>query len=422
MNYSWFNNLIAITIRSLTLAAKFLLLLSIVHYFHLNDLGQYGIISALIAYTLFFLGVEFYNYSMRILVDASSIQRVLVIRDQFILYSIIFVITLPFIYLLFKINYFPKNLYLWFLVIVVLEHASNELMRILIALGKPNGANIVFFIRQGLWVYFLLLLFFFYPNLRNMDSIFIAWISGAALSIFIALYMLRFLPWYLIYQHPINWLTIFYGIKISRPFLISAFCALGLLYLERFFINYYCGLAAVGIYTFYSGLSITIHTLVNTGVSKMRLAPLVNAWKTNDSYQFYTESMYLLKYTVFFVLFFALISVLLIHPLIIILNKNLYLVHIKIFYILLLSAICRSIADVPLYCLYAQHEDNLLLWINLLSFLCMLIGNIIFVPQYGMKGAAISSVIASFVFIMLFIFIDDTKNYSSIFIKYICQG
>jgi len=82
--------------------------------------------------------------------------------------------------------------------------------------------------------------------------------------------------------------------------MISAFCALSLLYIERFFVNYYCGIEAVGIYTFYAGLSITLHTLVNTGVARMRLAQLISAWKENNSKLFYNESINMLKYTIYF--------------------------------------------------------------------------------------------------------------------------
>ncbi|BCA94930.1 hypothetical protein TUM19329_12910 [Legionella antarctica] len=187
------------------------------------------------------------------------------------------------------------------------------------------------------------------------------------------------------------------GLKVSRPFLISAFCALSLLYIERFFVSYYCGLAAVGIYTFYAGLSITLHSLVNTGVAKMRLAQLLSAWKQNDTKQFYLESMHMFKYTVIFVIAFSLISLICVYPFVNLLNKAVYLEHINIFYILLLSAAARSIADVPLYTLYAQHNDKLILKINLSSFFIMIIGNTLLVPQLGLTGAAISSAIASLV-------------------------
>ena len=177
--------------------------------------------------------------------------------------------------------------------------------------------------------------------------------------------------------------------------MVSAFCALSMLYIERFFVNYYCGLEAVGIYTFYAGLSLTLHNLVNTGVSKMRLAQLLAAWKQNNRSNFHDEAMRMLKETALFVVLFAAFSLCLIYPFVNFINKPIYLSHLSIFYFLLFGAACRSIADIPLYTLYAQHSDRLLLSINLSAFCILLLGNAVLVPLYGLTGAALSSAGAS---------------------------
>ena len=410
MSFSWLSNLTAIAIRALTLAAKFLLVLSMVKYFQPSELGLYGILTALVAYGLFFLGLEFYNYTSRVLVGASNNEKVLIIRDQFLLYGITFILLSPLFYVFFYIRIFPYSLCFWFFIIIIFEHASSEMLRILIALGHPYLANIIFFIRQGLWIYILLPIFYLYPETRQFNLILFSWILGAGLSVFVGFIPLYHLPWKNMWLHPIRWGKIYRGLKISRPFLISSFCALSLLYIERFFISYNCGIAAVGIYTFYAGLSITLHSLVNTGVAKMRLAQLISAWKENDNEQFYLESTHMLKYTIIFVITFSIVSLIIIEPFIHLLNKPIYLSHINIFYLLLLGAGCRGIADVPLYTLYAQHNDKLILLINLTSFCIIILGNAILVPQYGLTGAAISSAIASLVLLgcSLFIMLQRT--------------
>jgi O-antigen/teichoic acid export membrane protein len=410
MGFSWLRNITAIAIRALTLAAKFLLVLYMIKYFKPEELGLYGVLTALTAYGLFFLGLEFYNYTSRVLVGASDKETVLIIRDQFLLYGITFILLSPLFYCIFYINIFPYFLCFWFFIIIIFEHTSSEMLRILVALSYPYLSNIVFFVRQGLWVYILLPIFYFYPESRKFNIILIGWILGAAFSTFIGLLPLYRLPWSNIWIYPVRWRLMWNGLKISKNFLISAFCALSLLYIERFFVNYYCGIAAVGIYTFYAGLSITLHSLVNTGVAKMRLAQLISAWKQNDSEQFYLESMHMLKYTIIFVVSFSIISILCVYPFVHLLNKQIYLNNINIFYILLFGAACRSVADVPLYTLYAQHNDKLILSINLSSFLILIIGNAILVPQLGLIGAAISSAIASLVLLgySLFIMLQRT--------------
>ena len=392
-----FYNLSAVAIRAIGLVAKFLLVLCLVRYFQPSELGLYGIITAMVAYALFFLGMEFYNYTSRALVGASPITQAAIIRDQFVLYAIIFLFMSPLFYLVFYHHILPYSVCFLFFILVITEHVSNELMRILIVLSRPYLANVVFFLRQGLWVVILLPLFYFSPTSRHFNVILLAWITGAVFSIFIAIIALRELPWRSILHEPIQWARIWQGLKVTRPFIITAFCALSMLYIERFFVNYYCGLDAVGIYTFYAGLSLTLHNLVNTGVSKMRLAQLLAAWKQNNQPQFQCEAMRMLKDTTIFVVLFAAISLCLIYPLVHFINKPVYLSHLSIFYVLLFGAACRSIADVPLYTLYAQHSDRLLLAINLAAFCIMLIGNSLLVPTYGLIGAALSSASASIV-------------------------
>ncbi len=392
-----FYNLSAVAIRAIGLVAKFLLVLCLVRYFQPSELGLYGIITAMVAYALFFLGMEFYNYTSRALVGASPITQAAIIRDQFVLYAIIFLFMSPLFYLVFYHHILPYSVCFLFFILVITEHVSNELMRILIVLSRPYLANVVFFLRQGLWVVILLPLFYFSPTSRHFNVILLAWITGAVFSIFIAIIALRELPWRSILHEPIQWARIWQGLKVTRPFIITAFCALSMLYIERFFVNYYCGLDAVGIYTFYAGLSLTLHNLVNTGVSKMRLAQLLAAWKQNNQPQFQCEAMRMLKDTTIFVVLFAALSLCLIYPLVHFINKPVYLSHLSIFYVLLFGAACRSIADVPLYTLYAQHSDRLLLAINLAAFCIMLIGNSLLVPTYGLIGAALSSASASIV-------------------------
>lgn len=397
MRFSWFYNLSAIAIRGLTLAAKFLLVICLVQYFQPSELGLYGVMAAIVAYALFFLGLEFYNYTSRTLVGASEIEQVLIVRDQFILYALTFVLSAPAFYILFYLHLVPYSLCFWFFILIIFEHASNELMRILIALSRPYLANFIYFLRQGLWIYILLPVFYFFPASRYFNLIFIVWITGAAFSIFIGFTALYNLPWKSMWIHPVRWKTMWQGLKVSRPFLVTAFSALSLLYIERFFVSYYCGMEAVGIYTFYAGLSVTLHNLVNTGVSKMRLAQLLAAWKQNDRQLFHSEAMHMLKYTTAFVLVFSALSIALVYPFVNLINKSVYLANLPIFYFLLFGAACRSVADVPLYTLYAQHSDRLILLINLASFFIMVVGNAVLVPNYGLVGAALSSAGASLV-------------------------
>ena len=121
MTFSWFNNLTAISIRALGLAAKFILVLCMVKYFQPEELGLYGLLSALIAYGLFFLGLEFYNYTSRALIGVSDTEKVLIIRDQFLLYGMTFILLSPVFYGVFYLSHFPVALFFWFFLLIIFE-------------------------------------------------------------------------------------------------------------------------------------------------------------------------------------------------------------------------------------------------------------------------------------------------------------
>ena len=195
MRFSWLYHFSAIGIRGIGLIAKFLLVLCLVRYFQPRELGLYGIMSAMVAYALFFLGMEYYNHASRSLVGATPFAQTIIIRNQFILYTLVYLFLSPLFYLLFYNGILPQSLCILFFLLVTSEHISNELMRVLIVLSRPYLANVVYFIRQGLWVLFLLPLFYFVPTSRYFNAVFIAWIAGALLSIFISCAGLKHLPW-----------------------------------------------------------------------------------------------------------------------------------------------------------------------------------------------------------------------------------
>ncbi len=392
-------------IRLATLLGKFALLISLTYYLPASDVGLYGLMVAISAYATFFIGFEYYNYVQRIIVDCAPGDQKRIIQNQFILYVLIFTfIVLPTLLGMYYCDLIPKPLIYFLIPIILVDHVSTELMRLLNILYKPQESNITLFIRQAAWVFLLLPLLYVCPTFRNLNVVFISWFLGTLLSIS---YALRSMPRFAIFDNlPIKtgWEEIKKGVVMSQPFLITAFCALSMLYLERFFINYYQSDVELGVYTFFSGISIALHSLVNACVAKMRFAQLLTAGnssiKNHCREELNLEYRKMFKLTVLVVAALLMTSLIIMRPLLDILNKEAYIMHQPIFYYLILGAACRSIADAPLYVLYAQHKDISLLNLNLLSFVILLTGNIILIPTYGIYGAAITSMIASIVLLI----------------------
>ena len=72
----------ALVLRALTLASRFLLSLLLARMLSPAEMGQYGLLTAALAFALLMVGLEFYSYTLRELVPASSEQRARIIADQ----------------------------------------------------------------------------------------------------------------------------------------------------------------------------------------------------------------------------------------------------------------------------------------------------------------------------------------------------
>src|SRR5580704_2341574 len=69
-------------LRGLTLASRFLLSVVLARMLSPDEMGQYGLVTAVLAFALLALGLEFYSHTLRELVPASPTRRAQIIADQ----------------------------------------------------------------------------------------------------------------------------------------------------------------------------------------------------------------------------------------------------------------------------------------------------------------------------------------------------
>src|SRR5205085_11099343 len=133
--------------------------------------------------------------------------------------------------------------------------------RILIITSRPVRAYIGVFLRGGVWVYAIAVLMFTMPSSRSLETVLVWWALGGASSIIFAAVSLRGLPWHELRTLRPDWKWIYSGLLAARPFMLTAAGALTISYIDRFLIDGFAGRTALGIYTFYSTISIGILSL-----------------------------------------------------------------------------------------------------------------------------------------------------------------
>jgi O-antigen/teichoic acid export membrane protein len=380
-------------LRGLTLASRFLLSLFLARMLSPAEMGEYGLLTAALAFALLAIGLEFYSYTLREMVPATPAGRTRIIASQITLGTIALLIVGVLLLVSVLWGLFPPRLVTWFLLILITEHISLEATRVLIITWRPVRAYIGVFMRGGIWVYAMAVLMFTTPSTRTLETVLIWWAAGGVLSIAFSALSLLDLPWRELKGYRPDWSMILGGLRIARPFLLTAGGALVISYVDRFFIDSFIGREALGIYTFYSTISIGMLSLA-ASVSHQFLPKVIAGYAAGmDAYRstlrsFLWSLLALGSGT-------TIIAGLLMEPMLKLLDLTAYASYVWVFYAMLPGIFLRILADVPSYALYAARADNDLLLCNLGSALISTLLNIALIPIVGIYGAALTGGITS---------------------------
>ena len=87
--------IINLILRGLTLGSKFLLSIYLVKFLSLEANGEYGIFVATISLLTYILGIDFYSFNNREILQNDIEDAGSKIKDQFILFFFIYLLVLP---------------------------------------------------------------------------------------------------------------------------------------------------------------------------------------------------------------------------------------------------------------------------------------------------------------------------------------
>ncbi|WP_024343051.1 polysaccharide biosynthesis C-terminal domain-containing protein [Bradyrhizobium japonicum] len=383
----------ALVLRALTLASRFLLSLLLARMLSPAEMGQYGLLTAALAFALLAVGLEFYSYTLRELVPATPERRARIIADQMVLGTAALVAVGIAIAVAIAAGSFPARLAPWFILILVTEHVSLEATRILIITWRPVRAYIGVFLRGGIWVYAIAVLMLAAPSTRTLETVMVWWALGGVAAIAFSAFSLSELPWRELGGYRPDFKNIREGLWVARPFMLTAAGALVISYVDRFVIDAFVGRDALGIYTFYSTILIGLLSLGGS-VSHQFLPKVIagyaagrNAYRT--ALRSFFWSMLALVCATMILSAFAM------GPMLALLGLSTYAASIGVFYAMLPGIFLRMLADVPSYALYAARSDKYLLVCNLGSAAVSTALNVALIPVLGIYGAALAGGIAS---------------------------
>lgn len=380
--------LLSVALRTLTLGSKFILVLFLARFLSAAELGVWGLMNITIAISLYFLGFDFYIFNTREILANQEPEYTPMIRDQFVFHAVVYAAILPLLLLIFAARLISWQYVGWFYALLILEHISQELARLLITLSRPVVANLVMFLRMGAWAYIVLAAAFYLRELRNLPSIWSGWIIGVSLSILVAAFSLRHLPWRKLGQISINWGWIRRGLKVASPFLIGSMSFVLVQYIDRYFLQHFRGEALVGVYTFYFNIANVIHVFIFTGVAMIIYPRLIAAYQHNrlDEYDALLKKMSL--GIVGGIVILATLALLFIDPVLELIGKQIFIQYRSVFIIMLVSVGFLTASYIPHYSLYAKKYDRAIILSAVAALAVALLANSVLVPRYGIHGAA----------------------------------
>ena len=385
---------INLVLRGITLGSKFLLSIYLVKFLSLEANGEYGIFVATISMLTYVLGLDFYSFNNREILQENSSESGKKIKNQFFLFTIVYLIVLPLLYVLGLFDFISEKYVFLFYLILIFDHISIELYRLLVVFSKPIQANMNLFLRTGIWI--LVLIFAWhndFEELKNLKSVFNFWMIGSFLSVAYSIFSLSTtgisIPW----REKIETKWILAGLKIATPFFIATLSYKTIQFADRYMVEFYLGTKQTGVYYFFSNISMLIETFVQTTVVMIYSPQLIASLKKDKPFQiniFKTFSKEIVIYSVL-----AVVSVCaIIYPLLYIVEKTELFLSISVFFVMVTTRFIFNISLIYHFKLYVAKKDRIIMTSTLVAVLFNISLNFILIPYYGLIGGALATLIS----------------------------
>lgn len=377
-------------LRGLSMAARFILIFYLGKYFSLDELGSYGIFFTTVTLSLFLLGLDFYTFANREVLNMKQEDRLTILRNQLVFYGFTYVVFLLPLLLIFYYNVLPLEYLFFFYFILIFEHISQEFYRLFTVLSFPVFANWLLFLRTGLWVYLLALGWLLFPGLSySLSLVFWGWLIGSGLSVIIGFIKIIHLHKGSVLK-PLDIKWFIPGLKVSMLYFGGTIALKIIEFSNRYMLEYWCSMKAVGIYTFFSQIANMINIVIFTLFFMVIYPKLLTAVNENNTAEREKLKKLMMNKTLLYSAGLAILLVIIIKPVLYIINKTDFDNEMMTFYFLILSNVALNISFVYHYILYAFKKDTHLLIATVVSAIVNIILNVVLINFWSISGAAFS--------------------------------
>ncbi len=387
-------------IRGSTMVGKFMLVFYLADALTVEQYGVWGIFTTSISLSLYVVGLDFYTYSTRRILDYSIEDRSPMLRDQFLFYLLSYAVLFPILGLLFVFNVIEWKFAIFFYAILVFEHLAQESYRTFVVFSRPVIANIVLFLRSGVWAYLLILVWTLGgDSLQSLKVTYLFWLGGGIAAFIVTLIFMAQFRFKRVRDIPVNWVWIKQGIKVSLLFFVGTVGYKIIEFADRYFVDYYHGKQEVGVYTFYASMCNMVETFVHTAVVIIFSPKLIESFHRSN-YDYRKTHAQFAKKVVLYTLIAGVGLCIAIIPLLERLDEQEYLKAYPTFIVLVMAKMVLNLSLVFHYILYVRKNDFPIIKATVFAALINILLNFILIPPMGVMGAALAT-LCSFIIILL---------------------
>jgi len=386
MGFAVFN----VTVRVLSMALALFLNFYLAKFLSVGEYGVYGIIYSSVIIGVYLMGLDIYVITTRELCKFGELRnQKQIVYHQMLLYLASYVVLFP-VYLIFLYGRFITTNFIFFLaVLLILEHLSQECVRICYALRYIVISNIIIFCRRILWPPIFLLAAYINKDLLTLETLLTLWIVGDVTALLIGIhygFKIKLLPVTLckpdikLIGKIIRGALVFLGASITLRILI---------YSGNYFIKYYFTFKEVGVFNLFTSILSSIDVFIYASLVSIFLPKIIESRHKNEV----TYRRFFKKFSFGILILVAAASIALIifiKPFLLFIGKPQFLSNLKTFYILLAGFVLFGISNVPHYILYVNEAEKVILYSSVAACAVNMVLNCLFVRKYGLVGCAVA--------------------------------
>lgn len=382
------NRLLNMGVHGTNLVTRFLFIFFLAKYLDPSLVGYYGLFTAAVGYSLYFVGLDFYTYVSRELLKVPNQQRGRLLKGHAALSGLLYLLFLPIVLVFLHYADWPQPLLLGFFPILVMEHFNQEVSRLLIALSEPVAASVVLFIRQGSWALVIVALMVLDPSTRQLQTVMVLWAVAGIAAASVGIWRLRRLRmggW----RDALDWHWVRRGIAVSVAFLVATLALRGIQTFDRYWLEALGGIEIVAAYVLFFGVASTLLTFLDAGLFAFTHPVLIQLHYDQANDVAHAKVRQMLGLTILLSSGFALISWLLLPYLLLWIDNSAYSNAINLYPWILLAMIFNAVGMVPHYALYARGHDRPIIHSHIVALLVFILATWALSTQFSVMAVPI---------------------------------